>query len=86
MAMSSQFTLYSTRWCIYCISLKRQLKRANISFTEIDIDKVPGAAAVVEQINGGNQTVPTVVLADGTALTNPSLSDLQRALAGSSNG
>jgi len=27
-------------------------------------------------VNGGNQTVPTVVFPDGTALTNPSLKDV----------
>ncbi|NQU37500.1 MAG: NrdH-redoxin [Actinobacteria bacterium] len=84
--MSSQLTMYSTKWCGYCIRLKYQLKRAGIPFTEIDIGKVPGAAAVVERFNGGNQTVPTVVLSDGTALTNPSLRDIQRALSsGSAN-
>ena len=28
------------------------------------------------RVNGGNQTVPTVVFADGTALTNPSLAEV----------
>ncbi len=27
-------------------------------------------------VNGGNQTVPTVIFADGTALTNPSVKDV----------
>jgi len=31
-------------------------------------------------INGGNATVPTVVLPDGTALTNPPLPDLLSAV------
>jgi mycoredoxin len=31
--------------------------------------------------NGGNQTVPTVVFADGTALTNPSVADVKAHLA-----
>ena len=34
---------------------------------------VPEAVAIVESANGGNQTVPTLVYADGTAQTNPSL-------------
>ena len=32
-------------------------------------------------VNGGNRTVPTVVFADGTALTNPSLTEVQAQLA-----
>jgi mycoredoxin len=36
----------------------------------------------VEKVNDGNQTVPTVVLPDGSALTNPSLADVKQRLAG----
>ncbi|GAA0621119.1 mycoredoxin [Kribbella sandramycini] len=73
-------TMYSTPWCGYCHRLKGQLKRAGIEFTEIDIEQVPGAAELVEKINNGNQTVPTVVFADGSALTNPSLAQVAEKL------
>jgi len=36
---------------------------------------------VVERVNNGNQTVPTLVFADGTAMTNPSLSQVKAQLA-----
>ncbi len=39
------------------------------------------AAEFVMQVNGGNQTVPTVVFPDGTALTNPSLAQVKDRLA-----
>ncbi len=64
-------TMYSTMWCGYCKRLKSQLDREGIEFVEIDIEQHPDAALVVERVNGGNQTVPTVVFADGSALTNP---------------
>jgi mycoredoxin len=32
-------------------------------------------------VNGGNRTVPTVVFPDGTALTNPTVRDVQAKLA-----
>jgi mycoredoxin len=35
----------------------------------------------VERINGGNQTVPTIVYADGSAQTNPSLAQVKAQLA-----
>jgi mycoredoxin len=73
--------MYSTPWCGYCRRLKAQLDRAGISFTEIDITDDPEATSYVEQINGGNQTVPTVRLPDGRALTNPTLPQLTAALA-----
>jgi mycoredoxin len=77
----SAFTMYSTPWCGYCHRLKGQLSRAGIEFTEIDIEQVPDAAKLVETINNGNQTVPTVVFPDGTAMTNPSLAQVAEKLA-----
>lgn len=78
--MTGTFTMYSTPWCGYCHRLKRQLDRAGIPFNEVDIEQDPQAAVLVENVNGGNQTVPTVVFADGTALTNPSLAEIQQQL------
>lgn len=79
---TAQLTMYSTPWCGYCSRLKRQLEREGIGFDEVDIEAVPDAAELVMRVNGGNQTVPTVVFADGTALTNPSLAEVKSHLAG----
>lgn len=75
--MTQRFTLYSTPWCGYCRRLKGQLEREGIEFDEVDIEREPDAARIVEQANDGNQTVPTLVFADGTALTNPSLAQVK---------
>ena len=72
--------MYTTTWCGYCRRLKSQLARAGIEITEVDIEQDPAAAAVVERVNNGNQTVPTVVFPDGTALTNPSVREVQARL------
>ena len=69
-------TMYSTPWCGYCRRLKSQLDREGIAFAEVDIDQVPEAADIVMRVNDGNQTVPTLVFADGSALTNPSLAQV----------
>ncbi|HET6292312.1 MAG TPA: mycoredoxin [Kribbella sp.] len=74
------FTMYSTPWCGYCHRLKGQLNRAGIEFAEVDIEQVPEAAKIVEKVNNGNQTVPTLVFADGTAMTNPSLAQVAEKL------
>ena len=79
--MSDTFTLYSTPWCGYCHRLKSQLQREGISFAEVDIEQEPTAAQIVEQANRGSQTVPTLVFADGSALTNPSLAQIMAKLA-----
>ena len=64
--------MYTTTWCGYCARLKAQLGRASVAYDEIDIDTHPDGAAVVASVNRGNLTVPTVVYADGSAMTNPS--------------
>jgi mycoredoxin len=66
-------TVYSTSWCGYCHRLTKQLDREGVDYTYVDIEQDPEAAEFVMGVNGGNQTVPTVVFDDGTALTNPSL-------------
>ena len=80
--MSAALTLYSTPWCGYCHRLKGQLTREGIGFDEVDIEAQPEAAEVVESVNGGNQTVPTLVFPDGTSLTNPSVAQVKAKLAG----
>ena len=75
-------TMYSTSWCGYCERLKAQLGREGIAFEVVDIEADPQAAALVESLNGGNQTVPTLVLPSGRALTNPSIGEVKAALAG----
>lgn len=69
--------MYTTSWCGYCMRLKAQLGRAGIPVAEIDIEADPSAAAIVESVNGGNQTVPTVVFPDGTVMTNPSIAAVE---------
>jgi mycoredoxin len=80
-----QLTMYTTRWCGFCRRLKRQLAGADIHVTEVDIERDPAAAEFVMSVNGGNQTVPTLVFADGTALTNPSVKLVKEHLAARSD-
>ena len=82
--MSGQLTMYTTTWCGFCRNLKRQLNRDGIEVAEVDIERDPVAAEFVMSVNGGNQTVPTVVLPDGTALVNPSAAQVRERLAANS--
>ncbi|GIJ10399.1 mycoredoxin [Micromonospora andamanensis] len=74
-------TMYSTPWCGYCHRLKSQLDREGIAYQVVDIERDPAAATFVMQVNGGNQTVPTLRFADGSALTNPSIAQVKKHLA-----
>ncbi|MCU1425121.1 MAG: glutaredoxin-like protein [Microbacteriaceae bacterium] len=73
--------MFSTTWCGYCKNLKAQLHRAGVPYTEVNIEEVEGTAELVAHVNGGNQTVPTLVFPDGSTATNPSLAEVQARLA-----
>ena len=73
--------MYTTVWCGYCRRLKAQLDRAGITFREVDIEQDSTAAEFVASANGGNHTVPTVLLADGALLVNPTIDQIAAAIA-----
>ena len=80
-AATTAVTMYTTTWCGYCVRLKRLMQREGIGFAEVDIEQNEQAADLVMQANGGNRTVPTLVFADGSALTNPSIDQVKAQLA-----
>ncbi|PZM91796.1 MAG: glutaredoxin-like protein [Actinobacteria bacterium] len=79
-------TMYSTPWCGYCHRLKSQLDREGIAYQVIDIEQDPAAAEFVMSVNGGNRTVPTVVITpksggEPVTLTNPTIAEVKKAMA-----
>jgi mycoredoxin len=74
-------TMFSTPWCGYCRGLKAAMDRDGIAYSEVNIERHPDGADYVMSVNGGNQTVPTIVFPDGTAATNPSLAEVRKRLA-----
>jgi mycoredoxin len=79
--VAAPVTIYSTVWCGWCRRLKAQMERAGIDFREVDIEEDPAAAELVMSVNGGMQTVPTLVFPDGSALANPTLAQVKAQLA-----
>ena len=74
-------TMYTTQWCGYCRRLKAQLGRVGVEVNEVDIERDQAAAEFVMSVNGGNQTVPTMLFADGSTMVNPSAAQVQARLA-----
>ena len=74
-------TMYTTTWCGFCKNLKRQLAKVGVEINEVDIELDTEAAKFVESVNGGNQTVPTVLFADGSTMCNPSAAMVRQKLA-----
>jgi len=78
--VAQSLTMYTTTWCAYCRRLKSQLAAEGIDMSEINIEEDPAAAEFVMSVNGGFQTVPTVLFPDGSALTNPSAAAVRQRL------
>jgi mycoredoxin len=78
--VAQPLTMYTTNWCAYCRRLKGQLAAEGIEIAEVNIEEHPDAADYVMSVNGGFQTVPTVLFPDGSALTNPSMTAVKQRL------
>lgn len=72
--------MFSTTWCGYCRRLKLQLDEAGIAYREVNIERDPEAAAFVQSVNNGNQTVPTLLFPNGRTATNPSFAQVKAEL------
>lgn len=72
-----KITMYVRPWCGSVMRAQRWFDQRDIPYTEIDISKDVEAAQTVEEINGGNQSVPTI-LRDGVHVaTEPSTVELE---------
>ena len=68
--------MYTTSWCGYLQSTQSADAAFRLGFREVNIEGDPDAATFVGSVNGGNHIVPTVVLPDGTTMTNPGINEL----------
>lgn len=75
-----QIVMYSGEWCGDCRRSKRLMDSFGLTYDLIDVDGTPGAAQIVRDYNGGNQSIPVIVFSDGTHLTEPSDNDLKAKL------
>ena len=75
-----QITVYIRPWCGSVMRVKRWLDRRGIPYTEIDITKDEQAARYVEELNGGYQSVPTILFDGEHVATEPSTAELERLL------
>jgi mycoredoxin len=63
--------MYVTTWCGDCRFAKRWLDAHGVSYEIINIETDEDAAAIVQRINGGNRSVPTIIFPDGSILVEP---------------
>jgi mycoredoxin len=75
--MENAITVYGTSWCGDCIRVRRFLDENKIEYRWIDIDYDADAENFVLRTNHGFRSVPTIILADGSTLVEPTTSQLK---------
>jgi glutaredoxin len=68
----ADLTVYGAAWCPDCKRAKAFLSTHRVPFDWVDIDGDPGGLAKVRELQGGGQTIPTILWPDGTMLLEPS--------------
>lgn len=68
--------MYVTTWCGDCRFAKRWFNAHSIPFETINIEEDENAAELVQRVNGGMRSVPTIVFPDGSVLVEPGAREL----------
>ena len=77
MSDSKNPIMYGAMWCGDTRRARKWFDEKQVVYDWVDVDKVPEADQIVKQINNGNRSVPTIVFADGSHLTEPSVLKLE---------
>lgn len=63
--------MYGTPWCGDCLRARRFLEARQVQYEYVDITDKPEAIALVERVNQGQRSVPTIIFPDGSVLVEP---------------
>lgn len=74
--MDDTIAVYGASWCPDCRRAKRFLADQRIRFEWHDIEGDPEGLAIVQERNGGNDIIPTIVFPDGSHLSEPTNEEL----------
>ncbi len=78
--MEKIIQIYGTNSCSDCIRSKYFLESHKIPYTFIDITGNDEAIEFVLKTNDGMQSIPVIVLPDGSTLTEPTNQELAKSL------
>lgn len=70
--MDKKIKIYGTSWCGGSRRAKKMFDDNKIPYQWIDIDQDKEARSLVEKINNGYRSVPTILFPDGSILVEPS--------------
>lgn len=80
MSENDKIVLYGTTWCGGSRRCRLLLDRLGIPYQWVDIDQDDNAGKLVERLNRGHRSVPTIVWPDGSQLTEPTEGELAKKL------
>ncbi len=72
--------VYGAPWCPDCRRSKQFLGEQRVAYDWIDINSDPKGLRLVEELQGGGRTIPTIVFPDGSHLLEPSNDELAQKL------
>ncbi len=70
--MAKKVILYGHSFCPQVHPVRATLEHSGVAYNYVDIHKDEAGRSRVQEINAGNESVPTLVFADGSTLTEPS--------------
>lgn len=73
-------TMYGADWCGDCRRAKAYFAEHGVPYTYVDLIETPEATDIVLARNAGAKSIPVVVFADDSHLTEPSNADLDQKL------
>jgi glutaredoxin 3 len=59
----ARITMYTTRWCGYCVRAKALLDARGLEYEEVNLDDDPNFRRTLNELTGG-WTVPQIVIDD----------------------
>jgi mycoredoxin len=78
--MNETIIVYGHPACPGVPPVRAMLAQAKVPYTYVDIHQDAPAATLVRSIGQGNESVPMLVFPDGSALTEPSTTELKHKL------
>src|SRR5437867_9963072 len=76
----TEIKVYGAAWCPDCKRAKKFLGEQRVAYEWTDIDQDPEGMRLVEQLQNGRRTIPTITFPDGSHLLEPSNDELARKL------
>jgi len=76
--LKKEIIVYGTKWCGDTIRALRIFKKYQIDYVWVDITRNSEGAKIVEKINHGCRSVPTIIFPDQSILVEPSNDQLEQ--------